>query len=110
MIRQWGVEVGYPDPERLPVVLTAVDNPEFTAEALAVLDNVRRTTSLRAGDLVWLYLNLDAPGEAVKVIQEVITQRHPTGPWLGKKSLARAGMLENPEIMAALEAAGVPIR
>ena len=110
VIQRWGVVVGYPYPERLKVVLRAVDAPEFTGEALALLEDVRRATGLRAGDLAVLYLNLDAPGEALRIVQEAIAQRHVVVGLLGM-AFTRAKVLENPEILSALhlQAVGVPL-
>jgi hypothetical protein len=87
--------------------MKAVDSREFTGEALALLEDVRLTTGLQAGDLVALYLNLDAPAEALKVVQESIARRHVLVPVLGG-SFTQGKILETPEIMAALQGAGVP--
>jgi len=109
VIRKWGELVGYPDPERLHVVLKAVDESEFTRKALAVLEDVGATTGLRAGDLSTFYLNLDAPVEVLRVVRETIAQRHPLAVWFGKGVWSRGRLLENPEIVAELQAAGVRI-
>ncbi len=109
VIRKWGELVDYPDPERLHVVLKAVDGSEYSREALAVLEDVRGTTGLRAGDLSPFYLNLDAPAEALRVVRESIAQRHAFAPWFGKSVWTQGKLLENPEIMAELRAAGVRI-
>ena len=109
IIRKWGEVIGYPDPERLEVILKAVNDSEFTRKALAVLEDVGATTGLRVGDLSPLYLNLDAPAEALKVVRESIAQRHPYVPWFGKSVWTRGKLLENPEIMAELKAAGVRV-
>jgi tetratricopeptide (TPR) repeat protein len=109
IIRKWGELVGYPDPERLHVVLKAVDESELTRVALAVLEDVGTTTGLRAGDLSTFYMNLDAPAEVLRVVRETIAQRHPLAVWFGKSVWSRGRLLENPEIMAALREAGVRI-
>jgi hypothetical protein len=109
VIQRWGEVVGYRNPDLLQVVLRAFDDSAFTGEALAALEDVWRTTGLRAGDLVSLYLNLHAPAEALGVVQEAIAQRHVFVPWLGKNAFTRDGVLESPEIKAALEEIGVRI-
>jgi DNA-binding SARP family transcriptional activator/Tfp pilus assembly protein PilF len=109
IMRKWGEVVGYPDPERLHVVLKAFDDSEFTREALAVLEDVEATTGLRAGDLSGFYMNLDAPAQVLKVVRETIAQRHPYVLWFGKSVWTRGRLLESPEIMAELRAAGVRI-
>jgi tetratricopeptide (TPR) repeat protein len=109
LIQRWGEVVGYPQPERLPLVLRAFEATELTEEALAVLEDVRRSTGQRAGFLALLYLNLDAPAEALRIVQEAIAERHFVVPWFGKSPFTRARVLENPEIMAALQEAGVSI-
>ena len=108
VIQRWGEVVGYPAPERLQVVLRAFEAPELTGEALAVLEDVRHTTGLRAGDLAVLYLNLDAPSEALRIVREAIAQRHVVVSLLGM-AFTRANVLGNPEITAALQSVGVPI-
>jgi serine/threonine-protein kinase len=107
-IRRWGELVSYPDPERLTVVLRAFESPELTEEAVRTLEDVRRTTGMQAGDLVRLYLNLDAPDEALSVLREAIARRHVVVPTLGGPH-TRAGVLASAEITAALGEAGVPI-
>jgi DNA-binding SARP family transcriptional activator len=109
IIRKWGELVGYPDPERLHVVLKAVDESELTRKALAVLEDVRATTGLRAGDLSTFYMNLDAPAEVLGVVRETIAQRHPLAVWFGKSVWSRGRLLENAEIVAELQAAEVRI-
>jgi hypothetical protein len=106
-IQRWGDVIGYPKPERLPLVLRAFEEPELTGEALAVLEDVRRTTGLQAGYLAYLYVNLDAPAEALRIVQEAIAERHPAVPLLSFNP-TRAWVLANSEITAALQAAGVP--
>jgi len=107
VVRQWGKVVGYPDPERLPVVLRAVDAKDLTEDALAVLEDVVRTTGLRAVDLVGLYVNLSAPAESMRIVQEAIAERHP-GVILLVLAQNRTKVMENPEIMAALQEVGMP--
>jgi tetratricopeptide (TPR) repeat protein len=108
VIQRWGEAIGYPHPERLPLVLRAIEARELTEGALAVLEDVRRTTGLRAGQLAHLYLHLDAPAEALRFVQEGIAERDPALPFLAYPH-TRAKVLENPEITAALQEAGVRI-
>jgi DNA-binding SARP family transcriptional activator len=109
VVRKWGDLAGFPDPERLHVVLEAVNDSKYTHEALAVLEDLRLATGLRSGDLSLFYLNLDAPAEALSVVRESIAERHAYVPWFGKSVWTQGKLLENPEIMAELRAAGVRI-
>ncbi len=109
VIQRWGEAEGYPNPERLMLVLRAIEAPELTEGALGVLEDVRRTTGVRVRHLAALYLNLDAPAEALRIVKELISQRDPIVPFLGM-ALTRAGVLGNAEIMAALQEAGAPIK
>jgi hypothetical protein len=104
-IWQWGEAIGYPNPERLQLVLRAIEAPELTEEALAVLEDARRATG--EPFLTFLYLNLDAPVEALSIVQELIAERHPIVALLGTRLTPTA--VQNPEIRAALEAAGVTV-
>jgi tetratricopeptide (TPR) repeat protein len=109
VIQRWARVVGYPQPERLPLVLRAFEDAELTEEAVAVLEDVRRTTGLEAGFLAGLYVNLDAPAEALSIVQEAIAQRQVFVPFLAMAPL-RDEVLENPEIVAALQAAGIAVQ
>ena len=114
VIQRWGEMVGYPTPGRLGLVLRAMDAPELTEEALAVLEDLRRTTGLQAGFLASLYLSLDAPAGTLRIVQEAIAERHGLVPFLGPiLSRRMAEDPENPEryrsIRAALLEARIPV-
>jgi hypothetical protein len=55
-----------------------------------------------------LYLNLDAPDDALRIVQELIAQKDGGVPFLGLAP-TRPRVLENPVIVAALQEAGVPV-
>jgi len=109
VIRRWGEVIGYPKPERLPVVLQAFHAPELTRKALAILEDLRQATGLQAGFLACFYLNLHAPAEALEIVQEAIAQRHAVVPFLGLTSLCR-GLLRDPVLVSVLQEAGIPVR
>jgi TolB-like protein/Tfp pilus assembly protein PilF len=109
VIRRWGQAVRYPRAERLPLVLRAFQAPELTKEALAVLEDLRRTTGLQAGFLACFYLNLHDSAEALEVLGEAIAQRHTMVPFLGMTRYFPR-LSQHPELVAALQGAGIPIR
>lgn len=104
VIQRWGGLVAYPHPPRLETVVNAIHDDRYTGEALAVLEEVRRATGLRAGDLAVLYLNLDSPAEALRIVQEAIAERHAIVPFFNCALFRRAPRLADPEIVAALRA------
>jgi hypothetical protein len=108
VIQRWGEVIGYPSPERLPVVLRAFENAELTAEALIVLNDVLGTTGLHDRDVVVLSLNLHSPAETLRIVQDLVAQRDVMAPSLGL-AFTRAKILENPEVLAVLRDAGIPV-
>jgi TolB-like protein/Flp pilus assembly protein TadD len=106
-IRKWGRVMGYPNPEGLPLILEARDDPSLTSEALALLEDVRSVLGLRAGDLVGVYLHLHDLPEAVRMVKESIAERHVVVPFLGMEP-SRSEVLAMPEARAALVEVGVP--
>lgn len=109
VIRRWGASIGYPRPERLPLVIRAFSVPELTGEALAILEDLRKATGLQAGFLACLYLSLNAPAETLNILKEAIAQRHATVPFLGMTRYFPK-LSTDPDLAAALREAGIPIR
>jgi len=105
-LRKWGEVTGYPDPERLPLVLKAREAPELTEAAVALLEDVRKVLGLRAGDLLGLYLHLPAPDVALRIVREAIAARHVMVPFLGMNP-TRSRIFELPEVRAELVGVGV---
>ena len=106
-LRKWGAVMGYPDLNRLPLIFEARKDSALTAEALALLEDVRSLLGLRAGDLVWVYLHLHDPGKVLRIVREAIAERHVIVPFLGMRH-SRCRISELPEVRAALVEVGVP--
>ncbi|MFH1765397.1 MAG: tetratricopeptide repeat protein [Gemmatimonadota bacterium] len=111
VIRRWGEIVGYSNPERLDLVLSAMQAPELSNEALGVVEDLRRTTGVQARNLSILYLMLDARAEALRSVKVGIAERDVGIPFFIPWAAAygRERQMQFPEIMAAFEAAGIAV-
>jgi TolB-like protein/tetratricopeptide (TPR) repeat protein len=108
LIRRWGESVGYRNAERLDVVVRATRAPELKTEALALVEELRKTVRVRKSELLGLYLLADAPAEAVRTVEEAVAER--------EVAFIHAGALfsqewqeKYPEVVDALRAAGIPV-
>jgi tetratricopeptide (TPR) repeat protein len=107
-IEQWGELIGFPDLDRLSVVIRAFDAPELRQEALEVLEHVKRETGLLERDISVASLNLHGPAEILRITRELIAKRDPGAISLGLP-FTKASLLETPGVLAEFEAVGIPL-
>ena len=107
-MRRWGRARGYENAERLDLVVGAVRAPELQDEALALLDDMKRSVRVGATELSAIYLNLGARTEALRSIDDAVAAREVIFPHVGA-TLPREWKEKYPEVVAAVKAAGVPI-
>lgn len=109
IIEDWGELIGYPDLQRLSVVIEAFEVPELREEALEVLEDVKRETGLLERDVSVASLNFHEPAEILRITRELIAQRYPGTISLGLP-FTKAKLLETPGVLTEFEAVGIPLR
>jgi TolB-like protein len=108
LIRRWGESMGYPNAERLELVIRANRAPELRDEALAVLEDLRRTVRVEATHLLWVYLIVGARDEARRSIEEAVAAKEVLFVHIG--ALFSPEWQERyPEMVDALKEAGIPV-
>lgn len=107
-IQRWGEVIGYPNHDRLHVVVRAFEEPELAGEALSILEDVRQERGLLERDMAVVVMNLQTPEENLRLIRELIARRDIMVLSAGL-AYTRAKVLEYPEIKAAIEGIGVNI-